>query len=103
MPALAPESTRSEPIAAVPARADEQPALVALGAELFASPILSEDGQVSCKSCHDPGHGFADDEPRSTPPGRRPMAMNTPSLLNVAELQVFNWNGRFASLGEHLD
>jgi cytochrome c peroxidase len=103
MPEPAPEPTSNEPIAALPAQAVGEPALVALGAELFDSPILSEDGQVSCRSCHDPGHGFADDEPRSTPPGRRPMAMNAPSLLNVAELQVFNWNGRFASLGEHLD
>jgi cytochrome c peroxidase len=98
---------RNEPIAPIapePDGATPDPALVALGAELFESPILSEDGQVSCRSCHDPGHGFADAVPRSMPAGRgRPLAMNTPSLLNVGLLQVFNWNGRHASLGEHLD
>jgi cytochrome c peroxidase len=31
------------------------------------------------------------------------MAKNTPTLLNVAQLQVFNWDGRFASLEEHID
>jgi cytochrome c peroxidase len=31
------------------------------------------------------------------------MAKNTPTLLNVAHLQVFNWDGRFASLEDHLD
>jgi cytochrome c peroxidase len=101
-----PEPARSEPIAPIAAGSDAvapDPALVALGAELFESTILSEDGQVSCRSCHDPGHGFADDLPRSMPRGRRPMAMNTPTLLNVGLLQVFNWNGRHASLGEHLD
>jgi cytochrome c peroxidase len=31
------------------------------------------------------------------------MAKNTPTLLNIAHLQVFNWDGRFASLEEHID
>jgi cytochrome c peroxidase len=31
------------------------------------------------------------------------MATNTPGLANAAALDVFNWNGRFTSLEEHLD
>jgi cytochrome c peroxidase len=31
------------------------------------------------------------------------MAKNTPTLLNVAHLQVFNWDGRFGSLEDHID
>jgi cytochrome c peroxidase len=31
------------------------------------------------------------------------MTKNTPTLLNVAYLDVFNWDGRFSSLGDHLD
>lgn len=96
------EST-SEPIAPLPPAPQEDPALVAVGAELFASRVLSEDGQVSCKSCHDPTHGFADDESVSRPAGRSPMAKNTPTLLNVAHLQVFNWDGRFGTLEDHID
>lgn len=101
-----PEPMRNEPIAPVappPDPSAAERALASLGAELFESPILSEDGQVSCRSCHDPAHGFADGVAQSMPAGRRPLAMNTPTLLNVGLLQVFNWNGRHASLGEHLD
>jgi len=76
---------------------------VALGEELFASEVLSEDGQVSCKSCHDPARAFVDGQALSRPAGRSPMAKNTPTLLNVAFLTVFNWDGRFGSLEAHLD
>jgi cytochrome c peroxidase len=31
------------------------------------------------------------------------MSKNTPTLLNVAHLEVFNWDGRFSSLDDHLD
>ncbi len=96
------EST-SEPIAPLPPAPDENPALVAVGTELFASRVLSEDGQVSCKSCHDPAHGFADGQSVSRPAGRSPMAKNTPTLLNVAHLEVFNWDGRFGTLEAHID
>src|SRR5688572_14603001 len=102
------ERARSEPIAplaeaVVPGSPAPSPELVALGAELFESNILSEDGKVSCRSCHDPAHGFADAVPRSAPEGRRALAVNTPTLLNVGLLGVFNWNGRHTSLGDHLD
>ena len=93
----------SEPIAPLPSSPPEDAARVAVGAELFASSVLSEDGQVSCKSCHDPAHTFVDGQALSRPAGRSPMAKNTPTLLNVAHLQVFNWDGRFGSLDDHLD
>lgn len=93
----------SEPIAPLPPAPRENPARVAVGAALFASRVLSEDGQASCKSCHDPTHGFADAASVSRPAGRSPMAKNTPTLLNVAHLQVFNWDGRFGSLEDHID
>jgi cytochrome c peroxidase len=31
------------------------------------------------------------------------MSKNTPTLLNVAHLDAFNWDGRFPSLEDHLD
>src|SRR6516162_1544959 len=33
---------------------------VALGKRLFFDTRLSEDGWISCASCHDPNHGFSD-------------------------------------------
>jgi cytochrome c peroxidase len=92
-----------EPIAPLPTAPAQNPAWVALGAELFDSSIASGDGQVSCRSCHHPEHGFADGRALSRPAGRLPMSKNTPTLLNVAELDVFNWDGRFSSLEDHLD
>jgi cytochrome c peroxidase len=103
MEPLRPPTGSSEPIGPLPLPAPERPELVALGAELFDEPLLSEDGQVSCKSCHDPGHGFADELSHSHPAGRLPMPTNTPTLLNVAQLTTFNWNGRFSNLEDHLD
>jgi cytochrome c peroxidase len=99
--ALAP--AEPEPIAPVPEPAPQDPAVIALGAALFESPLLSGDGQVACATCHLREHGYADDISRSRPRSRPAMATNTPSLLNVAALDVFNWNGRFTSLDDHLD
>ena len=93
----------SEPIAPVPEPPRQNPELVALGAQLFDSPLLSGDGQVSCATCHLRDHGYADETPRSRPESRPAMATNTPGLANAAALDVFNWNGRFTSLEEHLD
>jgi cytochrome c peroxidase len=97
------EPVRAEPIAVLPAAPSQNPGWVALGAKLFESTLVSGDGQVSCKSCHLPEHGFADERALSRPAGRLPMSKNTPMLLNVAHLEVFNWDGRFSSLDDHLD
>jgi cytochrome c peroxidase len=93
----------AEPIAPVPEPPRQDPALVALGAQLFDSPLLSGDGQVACATCHLRDHGYADDTARSRPESRPAMATNTPGLANAGALDVFNWNGRFTSLEEHLD
>ncbi len=68
------------------------PALVALGARLFADPALSGDGSRACASCHVPARAFADG--RRAPAVVRGVAghvaaggvalRNTPSLLAVA-------------------
>jgi cytochrome c peroxidase len=97
------ELVRAEPIAPLPAAPPQNPVWVALGAQLFESTLVSGDGRVSCRSCHLPEHGFADRLALSRPAGRLPMSKNTPTLLNVAHLEVFNWDGRFSSLEDHLD
>jgi cytochrome c peroxidase len=97
------EPVGAEPIAPLPAAPAQNPAWVALGAELFESTLVSGDGQVSCRSCHLSERGFADGRAVSRPAGRLPMSKNTPTLLNVAHLEVFNWDGRFSSLDDHLD
>jgi cytochrome c peroxidase len=98
-----PKSVSAEPIGVLPAAPDLDPPQVALGRRLFFSTIISGDGRVSCASCHFPAHGYADPRALSQPEGRPETLTNAPTLLNVAFLDIFNWNGRFTSLSEHLD
>ena len=74
------------------------PALVALGARLFADPALSGDGSRACASCHEPARAFTDG--RRAPLASRGAALhagahgtgtrlhvtlrNAPSLLQAA-------------------
>lgn len=93
----------SDVIGPLPPRPAPAANVAALGRELFSSNIVSGDGRVACASCHRPEHGFAAADALSSADGRPESAVNTPSLLNVAYLTTFNWNGRFSRLEEHLD
>ncbi|MBL8857503.1 MAG: c-type cytochrome [Planctomycetes bacterium] len=74
------------------------PEIAALGRALFFDPILSIDRTVSCASCHDPAHGFADG--RVTSPGVRGAntLLHTPSLFNRGFGRRFSWTGHVESL-----
>lgn len=77
-------SLRNSP--SVPADNPINPAKVALGRRLFYDADLSVNGTMSCATCHEQHHGFADGNrthPGATDdPGRR----NVPGLANVAWL-----------------
>ena len=69
-----------------------------LGKALFFDPILSEDGTISCASCHQlPGSG-ADVTPFSFGIKGREGGMNTPTVLNSVYNFVQFWDGRAATL-----
>lgn len=77
------------------------PEKVALGRRLFADPLLSSDGTVSCASCHDlERKGGADGRSVSRgikgAQGRR----NAPSVYNAAFQARLFWDGRAKSLEE---
>lgn len=74
------------------------PAVLALGRRLFFDPILSSDRSVSCASCHDPAHGFADDRPLSPGVNGAVTVRNTPSLLNRGFGRRFSWLGQVETL-----
>jgi cytochrome c peroxidase len=60
---------------------------------------VGETGKISCASCHDPATYFAD--PRGTSGlshGTSYTSRNSPSLVNVAYYDWFNWDGRRDSL-----
>jgi len=67
-----------------------------LGRDLFFDARLSTNGRISCSTCHDPAHGFADGKPfaEGLQTGRR----HTPSLWNAAYNRWFFWDGRADSL-----
>jgi len=71
---------------------------VALGEKLFRETALSKDGSLSCASCHDSKHAFAD--PRQYSIGVRGQvgARNAMPLFNLAWRNSFFWDGRAPSL-----
>lgn len=73
---------------------------VALGRKLFFDPILSEDGTVSCASCHQPDHGFASPDAKAIGLAGRTGQRNAPSLLNKAFSPHLFWDGRAETLEE---
>jgi cytochrome c peroxidase len=76
------------------------PERVALGRKLYFDKRLSDDGTVSCATCHDVTRGFTDQltvsEGIKDQLGRR----NAPTTLNVALLQIVFLDGRSPTL-EH--
>jgi cytochrome c peroxidase len=74
------------------------PERVRLGRKLFFDPRLSADGTVACASCHNPNHGFANEEPRAVGIHGKVGTRNAPSLLNRVYGNSFFWDGRATTL-----
>jgi len=73
---------------------------IALGRKLFYDPNLSLTRNISCGSCHAQVHGFADHNlPLSFGIFGRKGKRNSPSLVNVAWMPNFMWDGGI----RHLD
>jgi len=75
-------------------------ARVELGRLLYFDKRLSDDDSVSCATCHDPKHGFA--EARATSSGIRAQvgARNAPTVLNRLFSKEQFWDGRAEDLEE---
>lgn len=69
---------------------------IKFGRMLFSNSQLSNNGRVSCASCHIAKRAFTDN--RVIPRGRRRGFRNTPTLLNVSEQNWFFWDGSKDSL-----
>jgi cytochrome c peroxidase len=63
-----------------------------LGWALFYDARLSQNGSVSCATCHDPSKAFSDG--RAVARGMSDGTRNTPSLYNVAHQRWLFWDGR---------
>ena len=75
-----------------------RPAEVALGRRLFFDSRLSANDRVSCASCHQPEHGFADVARFSIGVSGKPTARHAPHLFNLAWAETLFWDGRVTSL-----
>lgn len=79
-----------------------RPQQIDLGKFLFFDPILSQNQDISCAQCHDPGAGLSDGRKRARGTGGVELARNTPSLWNTAFQQRWFWDGRANSLEEQV-
>ncbi len=69
-----------------------------LGERLFFDPALSASGRISCASCHQPQHAFADTLPITPGHEGRKGRRNAPALIGVGLATSLFWDGRAASL-----
>jgi len=75
---------------------------VALGEALYFDKRLSQDGTVSCATCHDPAMAFADSNPLAIGLGGKTGVRNSPTVLNAMFSDSQFWDGRAASLEEQV-
>ncbi len=68
--------------------------IVKLGRVLFYDEILSQNGQVSCASCHKQEFSFGDDVPLSVGFLQGMTLANSPTLINSNFNDRFFWDGR---------
>lgn len=66
---------------------------VLLGETLFNEKRLSENNTISCASCHQQEHAFADNATQSIGIYGRVGLRNVPPLQNLAFLKFYNWDG----------
>ncbi len=71
---------------------------IELGKLLYFDPRLSKDATISCATCHNPFHGFADPGAFSAGVGRQLGGRNSPTVLNRLFSAEQFWDGRAKDL-----
>lgn len=91
---------RNPPLGAPPPdptnRFSESDAAAELGHRIFFDARFSASGTVSCASCHDPGHGFADTKRLAV--GEGLGTRHSLGVLNAAHQRWLTWDGRADTL-----
>ncbi len=75
-------------------------AKIELGRQLYFDSRLSRDHTVSCATCHNPNHGFADDSKVSLGVDNQAGGRNSPVAYNRIFSANQFWDGRAATLEE---
>lgn len=73
---------------------------IELGRLLYFDPRLSEDQSISCASCHNPDHGWSNNDTFATGVRGQRGGRSSPTIINVAYNRFQFWDGRAASLEE---
>lgn len=76
---------------------------VTLGRLLFFDPVLSQNNDIACATCHHPDLGFSDGRPTAVGPQGTILSRNTPSLWNVGYAAHLFWDGRVDSLESQVE
>lgn len=100
-PHTATNMATEEPISPLPAEPWLDEARVALGERLFHDRRLSGSGTLSCSSCHDLASNGASGAARDRGDDGDLLAVNTPTVFNVATNFRLGWEGRFRHLPDH--
>ena len=75
-----------------------------LGELLFFDPILSDNNQRACASCHNPDLAFTDGLGKATSFEReKVLARNSPTVINAGFQKKLFWDQRASSLEDQLD
>jgi cytochrome c peroxidase len=74
----------------------------ALGKKLFFETGLSRDRTVSCATCHDRAHAYADSHPLALGLGGKKGKRRTPTIVNRGYGRAFFWDGRAATLEDQV-
>ena len=75
-------------------------AKIELGRQLFFDPRLSQDGTISCASCHHPDFGYAKNTQFGVGVGGQLGGRNSPTAYNRILSSIQFWDGRARSLEE---
>lgn len=98
-PTAAERALYAQPAAIPHPEADApSPAKVLLGHDLFFDPILSGARNISCATCHDPALSWGDGRARAVGASHAPMALRSPTLIDVAWTERLGWDGKFRDL-----
>lgn len=69
-----------------------------LGKQLFFDTTFSGSRTRSCATCHNPTLSWGDGLARAHGEGKSPLALRSPTLLNVAWSLRLGWDGKFRNL-----
>lgn len=97
---LQPDNLLGLPELSIPSDNPQSAKKIALGKTLFNDKRLSQDGTISCASCHDQQRAFTDGQNVAVGIRQQTGFRNAPTVVNAAYYQTLFLDGRAASLEE---